>query len=242
MSWRIDSTAGAAVWDTEPMGPEDLLCRDEELAWLTEHERGNWGLINGRIRRSGHPTSYGTFVSTSALGPPATLANVASLNGEASMWTTSLYTPWAANSLVGPSGWFVHVTYQVITSTSPASLTINPRIGSVASGSSSTGAVALGAGASNALTASITTNWTSWGYVTVQQAGIPGANAKAIADFYTIAKAGSAGNGAPTVTDMEGFTQASFDSTLSSGLVWGMANTVTTINYSVMQINWLSLF
>jgi hypothetical protein len=34
MGWRFDSTAGATVYDTEPMTSDDLALRDEELAWM----------------------------------------------------------------------------------------------------------------------------------------------------------------------------------------------------------------
>lgn len=243
MPWRMDSTAGAHVWDTQPMSDEDLLCRDEQIAWLAQHERGSWGLVNGRIVESGDPTAYGTFVSVAAQPPPGTLANVTSLNGEASLWSTTLYTPWPTSSqLSAPAGWHLRASWQVTTSTSPGNLTLNPRIGSVAAGSSSAGAVALGAGAANALTASITTNWSYNGHLTLQSVGIPGTNSKAVGDFVCLGKPATTGTGAIGVFDQSGFTVASFDSSVASGFVLGMATTVTTITFAVQQIIWLSLF
>jgi hypothetical protein len=151
MSWRMDSTAGAAVWDTQPMTSDELACRDEEIRWLMAHERQRWGLINGRLADKAEPVAYGTYMGLGALPPvptpgSAALPNVASLSGEASLWTTSLFTPWLANALVAPSTWHLWAAFQVVTVATPGNLTINPRVGSVAAGSSSTGGVARGDG------------------------------------------------------------------------------------------------
>lgn len=245
MPWRMDSTAGAAIWDTQPMSSDDLALRDEEIRWLMQHQRTGWKVINGRIAGSGDPVAnVGAYTSLGAYPPTASsgfLANVASINGEAALWTTSLFTPWLANALVSPSAWRIHAAWQTTTSTSPANLTLNPRIGSVAAGSSSTGGIALGADAAITLTASITTDWALVGNLTVDVIGAPGANSKAIGDFRCIAKPATTGTGAATINDIFGFTQASFDSSVASGFVLGMANTVTTITYAPMVIHWISL-
>jgi hypothetical protein len=242
MSWRQDSTAGASIWDTQPLTDDELVQRDEEIRWLICHERQQWGLINGRIAGSGDPTAYGSYAGPAALPPPGTLANVASINGEAAAWTTSLYTPWVANTLASPSAWQIYTSFQATTSTSPGNLTINPRIGNITTGASSTGGIALGADAAVALTASITTDWIVSGRLTVQSVGVAGTNSKAIGSFITTAKPATTGTGAATINDIYGYTQASFDATGASGFVLGLANTVTTITYAVQQIHWLSLF
>lgn len=242
MPWRMDSTAGAAIWDTMPMSLSDLTCRDEEIRWLMNHERVGWSLINGRIANSGAPTAnYGEYTSLAANPPAGTLANVASLNGEASLYTTSLYSPWLANALIAPSAWEVFVSFQATTSTSPGNLTIVPRVGSVAAGSSSTGGITLGTDAAITLTASITTDWRLRGEITVQSIGIPGANSKAFGTFLCTAKPATTGTGAATISDIFGYTQASFDASLAQGIVFGMANTVTTITYAVTQVHWVSV-
>jgi hypothetical protein len=242
MGWRRDSSAGAAIWDTEPLTVEEVSCRDEEIRWMMAHERQRWGLINGRLAEKGDPTAYGTFAGLGAMSPAGTLANVASLSGEASLWNVSLFTPWLANALVAPSAWQLYVAFQTVTSTTPANLTINPRVGSFTAGASSTGGIALGADGAITLTASITTNWYCEGKVTVQSIGLPGANSKAAGTFNVVAKPASAGNGAATINDIFGFTIASFDASVASGVTLGMANTVTTITYAVTQIHWISLF
>lgn len=242
MGWRRDSSAGAAVWDTEPLSSEEVLGRDEEIRWLMAHERQRWGLINGRLAEKADPTAYGTFAGLSALPPAGTLANVASLSGEASLWNVALFTPWLGNALVAPSAWQLYVSWQATTGLTPASLTLNPRVGTFAAGASSVGGIALGADAAIALTASITTNWFAEGKVTVQSIGLPGANSKAAGTFNCTAKPATAGNGPATINDIFGFTIASFDASVASGIALGMANTVTTITYAVTQIHWIALF
>lgn len=242
MSWRMDSTAGAAIWDTEPMSGSDLACRDEEIRWLMAHERQRWGLINGRLAEKAEPVAYGSYAGLSALPPATTLANVASLSGEAALWSTALFSPWLANALASPSAWRLLVSWQTTTGATPGNLTLNPRVGSVAAGASSTGGIALGADAAITLTASITTNWFSEASITVQSIGAPGANSKAISSWNVIAKPATTGAGAATVNDIFGYTQATFDASIASGIVLGMANTVTTITYAVQQVHWLSFF
>jgi hypothetical protein len=243
MSWRMDSTAGAALWDTMPLSASDLECRDEEIRWLMGQERQRWGLINGRLKEKAEPTAYGTYAGIAANPPPGTLANVATISGEMSPWDVPSYTPWLAKSLAAPSAWELYVSWQLITSTSPASVTINPRVGSIASGASSAGGSAMGAGSATTLTASITTNWNVNGKITVRSTGVPGgANSKAMGTFNTVAKPASAGTGIPTIWDFYGYTEATFDWGAASGVTLGMAHTVTTINYSILQIHWLSMF
>lgn len=244
MSWRMDSTLGATVWDTQPMSPDDLALRDDEIRWLTAHQRTGWKLINGRIDASRDPTAnVGAYTSLGAYPPVSASgfqANVASLNGEASLFTTSLYAPWLANSLIAPSAWGIHIAWQTTTSTSPGNLTLNPRVGSINAGSSSTGGIALGADAAITLTASITTDWFVDGRIVVDVVGATGANSKAKGDFNCTGKPGTTGTGAATINDIFGYTQAAFDATAAQGFVLGMANTVTTITYAPMTIIWIS--
>lgn len=242
MSWRKDSSMGGAVWDTEPLSTHDVLCRDEEIKWLVDHERQHWGLINGRLVTKGDPEAYGTYAGIAANPPTGTLANVPSLSGEASLWNVALYTPWIATALVAPSAWQLYVSWQTVTVASPASLTINPRVGTFSAGASSVGGIALGADGAITLTASITTDWICTARLTVQSIGIPGANSKAAGSFNVVAKPATTGTGAATINDIFGFTVASFDASIASGVTLGMANTVTTINYTPTQIHWISLF
>lgn len=242
MSWRMDSTAGAHVWDTQPLNDQEVLGRDEELEWISHHERKGWNLINGRIARSGDPTAVaGVYTGVNSYAPPGTLANVASLNGEAALWNVALYSPWLANSLLAPSAWELYVQWQTVTVATPANLTINPRVGTFAAGASTTAGIALGADAAITLTASITTNWKTVGTLTVIKVGIPGTNSTVQGEFQTTAKPATTGTGAATINDLYGYTTAAaFDASIASGVVLGMANTVTTINYQVNQIHWLS--
>jgi hypothetical protein len=242
MSWRMDSSAGAAVWDTAPLSESDLACRDEEIRWLMGQERQSWNLINGRIAEKGDPmANVGMYSGVAANPPPAAGANVPSLSGEASLFTTAFYTPWLALSLIAPSAWKLYVTWTTTTAATPGNLTLTPRVGSVAAGASSTGGITMGAGSPIALTASITTLWKYKGEITVRSVGPPGLNSSAYGTFDLIAKPATAGTGIATIFDLSGFTAATFDASVASGFVLGMVNTVTTIVYNVQQIHWVSV-
>ena len=47
MSWRMDGSAGAAIWDSAELTGQELLGRDEELRWLIGQVRtnGNWSTV-----------------------------------------------------------------------------------------------------------------------------------------------------------------------------------------------------
>lgn len=237
----MDSTAGAHVWDTEPLSEQGIACRDEEIRWLVAHERQQWGLINGRLKEQADPEAYGTYAGLAAI-PPAASFNTTSLNGEAALWTTSLFTPWLANTLVGPSAWRCYASFTAATGLTPANLVLNPRVGSVTGGASSVGGQALGADAAITLTASITTNWQLTGNITVQQIKGAGNNSLASSAWTCVAKPATTGTGAATINDLFGYANPGFDATIASGIVMGMANTVTTITYAVSQVHWLALF
>jgi hypothetical protein len=94
MSWRLDKD-GAALW--ESMSPDDIACRDEELAWHDLNSRP-WKLVNGLIEQSGAPTALaGGFAGLEVTPPVTTLAAATILGTEVALWTTPTYTPIAAN-------------------------------------------------------------------------------------------------------------------------------------------------
>lgn len=193
------------------------------------------------LREGGFPlASEGVYAALGAYPPSAVQANVASLNGEAALWSTALWTPLPANGNLAPDAYRLAVSWTTTTSTSPGNLTINPRLGSFAAGASSSGGVAMGADAAITLTASITTQWYCRGDITIRTIGAPGANSTAIGFFNVVAKPATAGTGAATINDVFGHTAASYDASIASGVVLGMANTVTTITFAVQQVHWTS--
>lgn len=187
------------------------------------------------------PTALeGVYAGLGAYPPSSVQANVASLSGEAALWNTALWSPLPANGYLVPEAWRLAVSWTTSTSTSPASLTINPRVGSFAAGASTTGGIAMGADAAITLTASITTQWYCRADITIRSIGAPGTNSTAIGFFNVIAKPATTGTGAATINDVFGHTVASYDASIASGVVLGMANTVTTITYAVQQVHWAS--
>ena len=91
MSWRMDSTAGAAIWDTQPLTSDDLALRDEEIEWLAQQGRHQWKIINGRLAASGHPTAnVGSYTSAGAYPPTAaqTSTAVTTATPGTAIWTS----------------------------------------------------------------------------------------------------------------------------------------------------------
>jgi hypothetical protein len=165
---------------------------------------------------------------------------VPSISGEASLWNSGLWTAMPANGYLAPEAYRLITSWNTVTVASPASLTINPRVGVFAAGASSAAGIALGADAAITLTASVTTLWWVRADLTVRSIGAPGANSTMVGFFHLIAKPVTAGGGAVTQNDVFGHTVASFDASVAQGVTLGMANTVTTINYAVQQIHWAS--
>lgn len=236
--WARQAIALEAHGNHEPVASKRVLDDINELSALKRQE---WLERSRGLHASGVPQALnGVFAGLTALPPAGTLANVASINGENAQWTTSLWTPINANATQAPQAYRIAAYYQVITSTSPASLTVNPRLGSVTAGSSSTGAIQMGASASITLTASITTNWYLTGDIVLRAVGLPGANSTAMGAFHLMAKDTSSGNGTIVTNQLMGYTAASYDASIATGFVLGNANTVTTINYSTLGIVWSS--
>lgn len=141
MSWRTDSTAGAYIWDTEPMSRDDLLCRNEELAWLKADGRSRWKLINGRIAESGDPTmmAEGLYGGVMALPPAAAAPSVActaTTSGTAvALWTSGLYSPIPSNGIMFPSAYKLMAVGTVQTSTTTMTSALVPGLSAATSGS-----------------------------------------------------------------------------------------------------------
>ena len=178
-SWRQDSTAGAAIWDTQPMSASDLACRDEELAWLMQDGRKQWRLINGRIARSGDPTaSEGVYAGLAAYPPAAatpTVANTTTASPGNAWWTTTLYAPLLANATLAPSAYRIHAsgTYQL--STTAMTMTVLPFIGNVVEAAAPSTFQTLGpSGAVTVATTAITSDWKLDGDLTIRSVGTVG--------------------------------------------------------------------
>lgn len=174
MGWRMDSSAGAALWDTEPLTNSDLACRDEELSWLMRQERRNWKLINGRIAASGDPTaSRGNYAANGAYALDQQNTGIA-LTGTttAALWTPASYTPIPANSVQAPESFRVYASGIVTTSTTSLTTTILPSIsGTTTAGSTLGSSGALSFPGATAITAAF---WRLYYNATIRTAGEAG--------------------------------------------------------------------
>ena len=233
MSWRFDSTAGAHIWDTQPLTADELKLRDEEITWLKNHERRNWKLINGRIAGKGDPTMLeGTYGGLNAYPPAQNLTAVTGGTANVAWWTASLYTPLPANSVLSPEAY--RVTASGLITTSAASQTITPssNIGTAVGTGLGTGAAAtLGSTITNA-------QWYLLGDLTVRAAGTAGS---VIARF--MLKAGQvagAATGANVLTSLFGASQSSIDFTAAQGLTLGATPSAAGVSVTPEQVHWMS--
>jgi len=214
--WRYDSSAGATIWDTEPMSKEDLACRDEELAWLIREQRRGWRLINGRIAGSGAPTAMaeGTYGSLDAYPLPASEAALTLSATEQGLIPAAhipIYTPLPINGILSPQAYRYVLSGIGTTVATSGTLTMTPRIGNANTSPS------LGASAAQTWTASLTNSqFHIVGDITVRSIGLPGANSTAIGTFRAVVNS-TVGGAVTSWLWGTGTTAVSFDSTIAAG-------------------------
>jgi hypothetical protein len=246
MSWRSDSSAGAFVWDTQPLTSDDLKLRDEEIAWLVEHERRDWRLINGRIARSGDPImGVGVYGAPAAYSLPGALAGVALSATESALVSNTnapTYVPIPGNSIKAPAAWRFMIAARYTVTTTPGSMITSFRLGNANS------SPLLGTSAAVALTASLTNAFVRWrGDITIQSVGAPGANSKALGMFNVDVNTAVGGAANSALWGTSAGTAVAFDSTLASlgangGALWvGVSDSGATNHATVTvdQIHWL---
>lgn len=249
MPWRDDSTAGACIWDTQPMTADDLALRDEELAWLTGHGQ-SWSLLNGRLqKRSATDRSFGPlalqgeFTGNVVVPMPASIAGPAMSTTEAGILAAAniaVYTPMASNVTLAPQAWNVVFAGTYTVGATPGTIVFTPRLGNANTSPS--------LGASAAITQTNLTNafWRVKGEITVKTLGAPGLNSKANGQFWASVNTAVSGayNSALWGT---GTADASFDSTIALGAngggLWLGGTDAGATNHStltIQQIHWAS--
>jgi hypothetical protein len=212
MPWRIDSTAGAHVWDTQPMSDADLACRDEELKWLMVHEARRWKVVNGRIAQKGDPVmNRGNFSGPSAYANAQALAAVTGGAANVRWWDPAIYSPIPVNSVQAPTAFRLWASGLVTSSAAGQTLTMNPAIGTAVAGQ------ALGASAALALGSTITGAFWRLEYGLLIRT--PGTSGTAV------------GSGEITWGTTAGATPGTPTATNPSNALFGAGNTVATADF-----------
>lgn len=244
MSWRMDSTAGAAIWDTQPLSTSDLALRDEEIRWLCKHQRP-WKLVNARIAEMGDPiANVGAYTSLGAYPPTAaqTSTAVTTATPGTTIWTVSIWTPILANSVVAGSGYRVAASGTIQTSTTSQTFNVLPSVGSGTVNAAPTTHHDLGVtGAFSVASTALTSIWYLQGDLTVRSVGTAGT-----AWFMGTFQAGlSATPVTTTVTALMGGTAATVDWTgvtaSDPGGLQFSGFAASTITIVTNQVHWQSL-
>jgi hypothetical protein len=246
MGWRTDSTAGATIWDTEPLTTDELAVRDEELAWLVNQGRSEWKLVNGRLAKSGHPVAnVGAYTSLGAFPPVQAQTSVAVTTATpgTTLWTSTIWSPILGNAATAGSAYHIEASGTVQTSTSSLTLTLLPSIGTGTVNAAPTNDQTLGVSGAASLGSTLTSIWHLQGDLTIRTTGTSG-TAWFMGIFHygnTAAPVASGG----TLDVIMGGTQATVDFTGATASVpggfqlsgWGAA-TVTVVT---QQVHWTSL-
>jgi hypothetical protein len=246
--WHADSSMGATIAETRPLSRDEVLLRDEEIAYLIRRARGsrgrNWKLINGRIAAAGVPTAgEGTYGALQSYPLPASetgLVLSATEQGLVPAAHIPIYTPLPINGILSPQAYRWVLTGIFTSVATSGTLTLTNRLGNANTSPS------LGASAAQTLTASLTNGqFFIMADVTIRTIGLPGANSTAIGSFHAMFN--SAVNGAATTWLWgTGTTAVSFDSTIAAGAngggVWfGMtfsANFPTVVLQQTHLMDW----
>jgi hypothetical protein len=234
VSWRVDSTAGARIWDTQPLSDEGILERDEEIRWLKRHERKDWKLVNGRLANSGDPIALeGTYGGVLAYPPAQNLTAVTGGTSNVAWWSAALYSPLPANSVLAPDCYRIIASGLITSSGAGQTITPNANLGTAIG-------TGLGAGVAAALGSTITSaQWYLLGDVTLRTAGTGGT---AIAQFaIKVSQTAGAGTGANVLTTLFGGTaQTAIDFTAAQGLTLGATPSATGVSVTPTQVHWMS--
>jgi hypothetical protein len=245
----------------EPFAQDEVDARDEELAWnikggrrwqmtngelvkrdqrdrlddigqLMQVERPNWKRIDQELQRAGEPVALeGTYGGLNAYPPAQDLAAVTGVTANTALWTTSLYSPIPANSVLTPEAFRMAATGRVTTAAA-STMTPNANIGTAAGTGLAAGpAVTLGTTITNAL-------WFCICDITIRAPGTAGV---AIGCFkMTIGT--TAGSATATTTALFGgsATQTAIDFTAAQGMTFSSAFSVTTVSVTPTQVHWMS--
>jgi hypothetical protein len=218
----------------------------QDLISAMVQQRGQWRQRMSDVRASGTPVAgEGTYGVLMGYPLPAVLATT-SVSGTANLWPAAVYTPIPANGVLAPQAYRVTIAAKITTSTSPANIGFDPRIGTTTwtTGGTALTGTAIGASTNVALTASITAAfYYIYGDLTIRSVGNPGNNTTAVGMFhYVSTQATASGLAGPAVVGaghnlLFGGTSASYDGTVAQGFSLGAVHTVTTITHNLDQLH-----
>jgi hypothetical protein len=245
----------------EPFDADAVAERDEELAWTIQHGR-RWRVSNGelggpspalladleelaqferpdwkkRLRDlEGEPVALeGTYGGLNAYPPAQDLAAVTGGTANVAWWTSTLYTPIPANSVLAPEAFRIAGTGRITSSATTQTLTPNANIGTAIG-------TGLGAGASMSLgAAAAVTNmlWFLLGDITIRAPGTAGV---AIGSF-VLKITNAAGASTNIIQEIFGgaATQTAIDFTVQQALSLGGTPSAAGVSVTPTQLHWMS--
>lgn len=243
----IDMQFNGGLPDTTPVAPKAVAMDIDRLKAM---HRMEWAEREARMRsQPGLLTAMaeGTYGALLAYPNPAVVTTT-TISGTVNLFPELQYTPIPINGILAPQAYRITVLARITTSTSPANIGFDPRIGATGAwttgGTSLATGVSFGASTNVALTASITNAfYYIYGDMTVRSVGNPGTNTVAIGMFHYIStQATASGLAGPAVVGaghnlLFGGSSASWDNSVASGVAFGAVHTVTTITHNVDQIH-----
>lgn len=244
--WAAEAVLRERSLRLEPVADTRVL---QDLDTLRMLHRMQWQRRQRELLDAGLPLAMpeGTYGGLIAY-PPAGTVTTTSLSGTVNLWPTATYTPLGINAFLTPQAYRLAVIAKITTSTTPANIALDPRIGvsTWTTGGTAIAGTTLGASTAVALTASITNAfYYVVGDLTIRTLGAPGANATIVGMFhYVSTQATASGLAGPAAVGaghnlLFGGTNVSFDFTAASGFGLGAVHTVTTITHNVEQVHFM---
>ena len=208
-----------------------------DVQFLAGEEIRNWREINANIKRGGDPTALIGGLSGTPSGtnmPNTTLAAVTGVTVNTALYAGVIYTP-IPPALVAPTIFELRAAGVVTSTGAGQTVLVNPHIGTGAVGTGLTAmptAQTLGSTITNAI-------WRMKADITVRTAGTgTAATARGSFEFmYTVL----ANGGAPTSIIWRSTADATFDSSILNGFIFGVTPSAAGVSMAVEQIRWTSI-
>lgn len=204
---------------------------DELLGAAMRDGFTKWRMMNGQLRVEKQPTALeGIYAGLVAYPPAQSLTAITGGTSNVAWWSSSIYSPLPANSVLAPEAYRICAT-GTVTSTA-ASQTITPSLNcgtAVGTGLGTGPAITLGSTITNAL-------WYLMGDLTVR---LPGSSGTIIG--HMVLKVGTTAGASTTITHaMYGNTVQTVDFTTALGLTVGATPSASGVSVTPTQVHWMS--